>query len=512
MPVMRFPPVRVLCVILSIVVNGVVPPRAAAQGGREVATAVYRDPFDQARGYIRQTMETEGIPSVSVAVARAGKILWEQSFGWANRENMVAATPDTMYSLASISKPFTATGVMRLVEDGKIDLDKPVNEYLGASKLLGLAGDVSGATVRRVLSHTSGLPLYHQFFYENGGYDPSDMEETITRYGVLVNPPGKFYEYSNLGFGILGHIAARVSGLDYEDYMRVQVFLPLGLTHTSVGIGPGLKSYSAERYDSKQRQIPFYSFDHLGASAIYSSAHDLVRFGMFHLKDHLSDQHSILNDATIDSMQQTATPRDVDGESYGLGWATGNQYGYRSISHAGTMPGVRTVINLYPSENLAIVVLTNSENNATSKIAERVAAAVLPKYAAALQADKPKPASRPPAFAPPPELLGEWAGTLRTWQRSIPFTLVLQADGDIHVRLGDELETLLNEVEFENGHLVGRFAGAIPTPDAVRHRHTVLLNVRFRNGEISGEASAQAIGELDYFALTSYVSLAHKSK
>src|SRR5580658_8373120 len=78
MPVMRFPPVRVLCVILSIVVNGVVPPRAAAQGGREVATAVYRDPFDQARGYIRQTMETEGIPSVSVAVARAGKILWEQ--------------------------------------------------------------------------------------------------------------------------------------------------------------------------------------------------------------------------------------------------------------------------------------------------------------------------------------------------------------------------------------------------------------------------------------------------
>jgi CubicO group peptidase (beta-lactamase class C family) len=182
-------------------------------------------------------MEADQMPSVSVAVAKGGQILWEESFGWANRAKMTPATANTMYSLASISKPFTATGVMRLVDQGEIDLDKPINDYLGVGKLTGLAGDASGATVRRVLSHTSGLPLHYQFFYETNGYGPPSMDTTVARYGILVNPPGEVFQFSNLGFGILGYVAARTSGLDYPDYMRTRVFLPLGLTHIS-RIGP----------------------------------------------------------------------------------------------------------------------------------------------------------------------------------------------------------------------------------------------------------------------------------
>lgn len=87
-------------------------------------------------------MEENKIPSLSVAVAKDGKIIWEEGFGWADREKMIPAIPDTLYSLASVTKPFTATGLMRLVELGKIDLDKPANEYLGASKITGLAGQV----------------------------------------------------------------------------------------------------------------------------------------------------------------------------------------------------------------------------------------------------------------------------------------------------------------------------------------------------------------------------------
>lgn len=96
------------------------------------------------------------LASIAVAVAHGGKIIWEESFGWADREKMIAATPQTMYSLASISKPITATGLMTLVERGAIDLDKPANEYLGTGKLTGHAGEATGATVRRVLSHTAG--------------------------------------------------------------------------------------------------------------------------------------------------------------------------------------------------------------------------------------------------------------------------------------------------------------------------------------------------------------------
>ncbi len=466
------------------------------------------DQFDAVRAYIRKAMQKDSMPSVSVAVARGGKILWEEGFGWANREKMTPATPDTMYSLASISKPFTATAIMRLVDAGKIDLDKPVNDYLGAAKLTGLGGDAAGATVRRVLSHTAGLPLHYQFYYENAGYEPPSMDTTIMRYGILVNPPGEVYQYSNLGFGILGYVGGRISGLDYADLMRTQVFLPLGLTHTSVGIGRDLGPYAVERYDTRQMPIPFYTFDHLGASAVYSSAHDLVRFGMFHLKDHLADQQQILKDSTIDLMKQPATPPSKDEGTYGLGWAImKDDHGYLRVSHTGGMPGVRTVLNLYPSEDLVVVALTNSAIDSVDDIAEQIAAALLPQYADALRQTKPKQEEKPPAFEPPSELLGEWSGSVRTWQKTLPIKLIVQADGDIHVKLGDELETLLNDVRYKDANLIGRFAGTIPTDDANRQRHSILLNIRLRNGKLCGQATAQTTEELVYYALTAYIEM-----
>src|SRR6185369_16162491 len=206
------------------------------------------DPFDAVRETIRkQLVETE-TPSIAVAVARDGKIIWEQGFGWADREKRVAADEHTMYSLASISKPITATGLMTLVAAGKVSLDRPVNDYLGAAKLRGRAGDAAQATVRRVANHSSGLPLHYQFFYADESYRPPSVDETILRYGNLVTSPGEHYQYSNLGFGILDYVIARVSGRSYEDFMREEVFVKLGLTHTSIGIGPGLERYEAVRY------------------------------------------------------------------------------------------------------------------------------------------------------------------------------------------------------------------------------------------------------------------------
>src|SRR5207245_1516081 len=144
------------------------------------------DRFDGVRGAIHRLLDSASAPSLAVAVAKDGRILWEEAFGWQDREKQVPATVNTMYSLASISKPITATGLMVLVERGKVDLDHPTNDYLGLGKLSGLAGDAPGATVRRVLSHTAGLPLHYQFFYANGGYGAPTMDETIARYGILV--------------------------------------------------------------------------------------------------------------------------------------------------------------------------------------------------------------------------------------------------------------------------------------------------------------------------------------
>ncbi|MGH7664151.1 MAG: serine hydrolase domain-containing protein [Gemmatimonadaceae bacterium] len=470
--------------------------------------------FDTARARILQVMQEDSLPSVAVAVAEDGRVLWEEAFGWADRERQIPATEHTMYSLASISKPITATGLMTLVEDGRIDLDRSANDYLGSGRLNGLAGDASEATVRRVASHTAGLPLHYEFFYADEQYGERTMDEAIARYGVLVNPAGAVFEYSNLGYGIVDHIIARVSGESYATFMRREVFLPLGMTHTSVHIASGLEEYAAQRYDAEQQPIPYYDFDHDGGSAVYSSAHDLVRFGMFHLKNSLSDQRPILDDTTIDAMQHIQTPGSTE-SGYGLGWSiTSDDLGFRRVSHGGGMPGVSTALYLYPAEDVAIVVLTNrSAGRSVRGIAQELAAAVLPRYATALKEYRARSEAEgadnvQSDFEPPPELLGEWAGTLRTYENTTPIRLVVQPDGDVHVLMEGQLRTLLNAVAYNDGNLTGRFAGTIPTADARRHPHSVLVDLRLHDdGTLSGQASALNTEPRLFFALTSYMEL-----
>ena len=462
--------------------------------------------------------------AMAVAVAKDGKIIWEQGFGWANREKMIPATPNTMFSLASISKPITATGLMVLAARHQVDLDHPANDYLGVGKLTGLAGDASAATVRRVLNHSAGLPLHYQFFYANENRHPPTMDETIARYGILVSAPGERFQYSNLGFGIIDYIISRTSGQSYRDFMRREVFLPLGLTHTSIDIGPGLEPYAAERYERHGQPVPFYTFDHNGGSAVYSSAHDLVRFGMFHLKDHLADQRPIISDSLIDIMHQPLWPNAFDSiTGYGLGWVSHqSDHGFRLFEHSGGMPGVATTLNIYPTEHLAIVALTNGGGDPFS-IAQDIAAILLPRYGDSLKADRahktPPPVTK---FTPTPELIGTWEGTLRTWQKSLPFRLTVLADGDVKVRIGPEpkpntedsedtqLESLLNGVEWTRPVLSGRFAGTIPTPDASWTPHSIALDLRLVDGKLRGQASAQTPDTPVYFSIASYVELAKR--
>ena len=468
------------------------------------------DKFDPVRAAIRRVMDSTGVPGVAVALAQNGRITWEEGFGWADRERRIPATEHTMFSLASISKPITATGLMRLVEERKVDLDAPANQYLGLGKLTGLAGDANQATVRRVMSHTAGLPLHYTFYYAgvNGGDEPT-MDEAISRYGILVYPPGQAYQYSNLGYGIVDHIIERVSGVPYADYMRTRVFAPLGLTRMSVHIGPGLESYVAQRYDSRLRPIPFYDFDHDGGSAVWASAHDLVRFGMFHLKERLTDQQRILADSTIDLMHRSATPPSALG-GYGLGWGSVDEFGFQRVNHTGGMPGVATILAIYPAQRTAVVVLTNKAGTPYERILQEIlSVAFPPRYADSLRARRAQ-GRRPPdgvRFSPPAELVGEWTGTLRTWQQTVPFKLAVQQDGGALVTLGDRVPALLAGARWADGVLTGRFAGSVPTPDAGRYPHSVWVQLRLIDGKLKGQASAQTTDEPVYFALTSYLEM-----
>jgi CubicO group peptidase (beta-lactamase class C family) len=446
------------------------------------------DRYAAVRDYIRSQLVTTSVPSIAVAVFRDGRIDWEQAFGWADREGRVAATPDTMYSLASISKSFTATGLMVLVEQNRIDLDKPVNDYLGNAKLTAHVGEAADATVRRVANHTAGLPFHAQFFYYDEPYRRPPMDLTILRYGNIISRPGTSYNYSNLGYGILSEVLARQSHETYGDFMRESVFLPLGLTRTAVDIPEALKPIVAVRYDTNGSRLPYYDTDHPGASEVFSSAHDLIRFAAFHLKAHLTDQKPILSDAGLEAMHVASVRVDAT-DGYGMGFETSAKNAYPTIAHSGAMPGVATNMLLIPNKGVAIVVLCNTwASGVVTDITNHIARTLLANWKATPGTTGAAPLEKP--FAPPAALAGKWVGNIAVPEGELPVVLDLRADGVMSAVVGGGLPTLINAAGIEDGNFIGEVATALKTADTQRFKHTVRLSLRNEGNRLYGGAVA----------------------
>jgi CubicO group peptidase (beta-lactamase class C family) len=471
-----------------------------------IASPGLADEFDAIRQKIPRELTARGVPSLAICVARDGKIVWEQGFGWADREKRVEATEHTMYSLASISKPIAATGLAILCQQGKIDLDKPIDDYLGAAKVTARVGSAADATVRRVANHTAGLPLHYQFFYEDESYRRPAMDETIRRYANLVTAPGERFQYSNLGYGLIDYVIARQSNRSFVDYMREEVFLPLGLTRMSVDIGPGLEKFAAVRYGADGLPIPFYDFDHPGGSAVFASAHDLARFGMFHVGSKLADQREILSDEWRTKMQEPTA--DIErGRRYGIGWfVQDDKLGRRVVSHSGGMGGVSTLLSIVPEQKVVVVVLANSSSPLPGQISAEILDVALAKPANGKKeepaAEKPKSekdeAAEALVFGKPADdhglkpLVGRWKGTVHTYEHELPVELWFQDDGDVHVKFEGQLATLLTGARFRDGVLRGRLHADLGTVDVNRTKHELHLEVKQRGDVLNGSLIAMS--------------------
>jgi CubicO group peptidase (beta-lactamase class C family) len=470
--------------------------------------AIFDPRLQEVRDLVVHEVAERNVPSLAIAVAHNGEVVWEEAFGLANKENGIRATPNTMYQSGSIAKPITATAVMRLVEAGVVDLDTPVEEYLGGLTLHYYAGTREEVTVRRVLQHRAGLPPHNQLFFLDEEPEGRPFHGTVRRYGNVMFQPG-WYIYSNIGYELLARLVEEASGMDFPHYVRDSVFTPLGMTDSQVFVGDELVSPAATSYyGASGEPVPKNLSAYPGNSDTYLSAHDLLRFAMFHLKNHLADQSSVLADSTIDEMQGAGLSPGASGsDEYRLGWNTGvDELGFREVSHGGQTTGVSNFMVMVPSDNLAIVILSNTDYAPSKllRIQGAIRAALIPGYAGfnpwALTERDPLEAetdtteeelrSEVPTQQFPEDLLGKWEGRIVAYDREINVTLVLSNDGGARIKLSGQQERGVDFSVISSAFLLGTFQGSIPTPDIARYDNWVRLAVRHTDNQLAGQATA----------------------
>lgn len=456
--------------------------------GNDAPDAVYAN---IAHG-IRAEIASGRLTGVSVALVQHGRIVWEQGFGWADREARRPVTPHTPFSIASTSKTFTTAAVMTLVKAGKIALDAPANDYLGEYKIVDEHGPTPAATVRMLASHTSGLPTFFLMYAKGEEARPPSTDALLRDYGHVVAPPGTHYEYSNLGYQVLDDIVRRTAHEDFGAYLEKHIFRPLGMQDSFFDTDATLSASRAIRYDDDGHRMPFYLTATPGSGEVYASADDLARWAMFNLKDHRADQAPILSDRELDELHE---PESLIGANqyYALGWDVWKRPdGTRVVGNPGGQSGVRSEFVLVPDADVACVILSNrhSDREFIEKLRDRLLASVVPGWPGIPFYNTPTPAPLHPAG----EYAGEWKGALTTQGKAVPVVLRIAPSGKATFAIGDAPAVAIDGLGLLDQRLVGDTTGVIKAPDAEReHLRKISLDMR-RDGErLAGEAVAWRI-------------------
>ena len=304
---------------------------------------------------------------------------------------------------------------------------------------------------------------------------------------------------------------------------------------TSVHAGPGLEEGQAVKYTPDGLVVPPYDSDSPGASAIYSSAHDLVRFAMFHLKNDLPpegdlrpEQKAIIRDAAIDAMQnpspETGPTRDWEreGSGYGIGWFIGvTEDSLRVVQHSGGTAGVSTVLALVPEENLSVAVLSNADSQWPDAILIEILCTLLSRQPEEFLPPADRAADEPP-FAPGPELVGLWEGLIHTYEGEIPLVLEIGESGSAYATLGEQSRTLVQNVSYRDNlpqflnaggglFLRGWMQGALETADVNRGRpYKLWLELKLRGNVLNGSLVGFSQREMPTGPLAHWVELGKK--
>ncbi len=428
-------------------------------------------------GEIEDIRAIHGLPSVSVAVIQHGALAWTHASGLADREREMVAQGDTLYAIASVTKPITAAAIMMLAERGQLDLDAPANAYLGDARIGSPMGQADRVTLRRLLDHTGGMPPFYSLVYADAGRRRRPMDEVIGRYGKTMVEPGRLLLYSNLGFGILERVIERVSGLAYPTFLHRQVFSPLGIGRSFIATGPGLPDAVAARYMASGARVPFYDSEHRGAAGAFMTTADLARFGQF-LLDASRGKSPLLSAASARAMQVDHAGFQDPADYYGLGLDIAHRGDLQTFGHGGSMPGVSAELLVVPDADLVMALAINQVHGDARR-------AIMDRLLARFGDIRPVPAI-------PPSLRGRWRGTIDLLEDGpLPVTLELDTARPF-ARLGTGQAAVVQVVDGRGGYFnIDLAGGTLPARDASRTAQRVRFKLRPEAGTLTGYALSE---------------------
>jgi CubicO group peptidase (beta-lactamase class C family) len=323
----------------------------------------------QLKDYIQKEMSRHKIVGLSVAVVDSNGILLSDGFGKADKENNISADNSTLFPIASITKTFTGIAVMQLVEQGLIDLDKPIGTYIKELSLPNSEENI--ITTRMLLTHHSGIhgDILYNWYLPDVSKDSliyEQMVNLINEAGTIFTP-GKLHSYSNAGYSLLGVLIHKVSGISYVEYIRSNILSPLEMTNSIVFAGENTNALISKGYDSKKAtEMPMTLGIPAGGMAL--SANDAAKY----MKAIINSYHgnsTLLNAETMKKMmtQQNSNVMLDKGFSIGFTWFLQDPIGEytKYAAHRGELPPYHAMMIILPELKIGVFISVNTNKAAT---------------------------------------------------------------------------------------------------------------------------------------------------
>ncbi len=340
--------------ILCIDISGCSQTRQATTSSKE---------FLEIETFLQSLIDTGNVPGISIAVTRGQQIAYSKSFGVTNLQTKKKLAPYHTFHIASISKTFTATAVMQLVESGKIDLNAPLISYLPYFKMND--DRYKMITIKQMLNHTSGMPDVEDYEWEKSVSDEGAAER-YTRSLVdneLISTPGTEFHYSNMAFDVMADLVGKVSGISFEKFVKENILLPLGMTESSFyfpEIKDSLKTTPHTGSPPKVSLVYPYNRMHAPSSTLNSNVLELAHWAIANMYNGEYNGKKILSSATHTMMMTPTFVVNSDRKtSIGLSWFMYTYKGLINYEHGGSDLGYKSMLTLIPEKKLGIIILSN---------------------------------------------------------------------------------------------------------------------------------------------------------